>query len=64
MLKIRLLFSAELHNRNSAHTLVCEKGTNQKELVTLICDFGTIQIVLMALRLISHNLNSTHGSGF
>ena len=28
----------------------------------MVCEFSTIQTVLMALKLISHNPNSTHGS--
>ena len=30
----------------------------------LVCEKSTFQMVLMALKLISHNPNSSHGSGF
>ena len=51
---IVLLFSA----------LVCEKSTLQIVLLAPVCNFIKIQIVLMALKLLAHNPNSTHGSVF
>ena len=44
-------------------TTVTSDNTLKIELMALVCDFSTIQIVLMALKLISHNPNSSHGSG-
>ena len=59
-----VFFSAE-QNKCSliVHTaLVCSKITLQIFLRALIWDFRTMQIVLRALKLISHYPNSTHGS--
>ena len=54
---------AYLSNRLGFYLRKPVKSTLQIELMALVCDFSTIQIVLMALKLISHNPNSPHGSG-